>query len=172
MMSQCSCTGPAPSLPFDKELWTKVVEECMCRPSKRVKKAPGYDAKSNQPIPGFVSLVTNRRSIEPRWLYRWRRGPKALEDDQNYAFSVNLADLQRMHLRLLQGRLTWLALSAGFDKGHGVEQGVLTKLGPTIRDYGTSIRRKPDERSRIQSNEGSGNESILISFLSTSCTRP
>lgn len=41
-----------------------------------------------------------------------------------------------MQLRLLQGRLTWLALSAGFDKDYGVGEGVLDQLGPTLQNYG------------------------------------
>lgn len=114
------------------------MKECTHHPPEKLTRADGYDENSNQPIPGFVNLVTNRRPMVPRWLYRLQRGRKALEDDENYEFCVNLADVQRMHLRLLQGRLTWLALSAGFDEDRGANEEVLTELGPTLRDYGKS----------------------------------
>lgn len=135
---QCSCRGPAQLLPFDEEIWRETVEECTHRPPEKVRNAAGYDANSNQPIPGFVNLVTNRRPMVPYWLYRLLRGRKALADDKNYEFCINLADVQRMHLRLLQGRLTWLALSAGFDEDRDDSQKVLIELGPTLRDYGKS----------------------------------
>lgn len=112
------------------------MEECTHHPPEKVTKAATYNANSNQPIPGFVNLVTNRRPMVPYWLYRLLPSRKDLEDDKNYEFSVNLADVQRMHLRLLQGRLTWLALSAGFDKDRGANEEVLSELGPTLRDYG------------------------------------
>lgn len=38
--------------------------------------------------------------------------------------SINLAEVQRMHLRLLQGRLPWLAPEAVFDRDHIVDAGV------------------------------------------------
>lgn len=92
----------------------------------------GENVDQNQPIPIFIDLVTNRRPIESGWFHRLRHGRDSLET----GLCVNLADVQRMQIRLLQGRLTWLALSAGFDKDYGVSEGVLAQLGPTIRDYG------------------------------------
>lgn len=145
---QCSCRGPAQLLPWDKDIWRETVKYCTHNPPEKVTKAAGYDAQSNQPIPGFVNLVTNRRPMVPCWLYRLQRGRKALEHDKNYAFCINLADVQRMHLRLLQGRLTWLALSAGFDQDRGANEGVLTELGPTIRDYGKLVTVKPVQNIR------------------------
>lgn len=78
----------------------------------------------------------------PRWIYRLFFSGDA---NNKYGFSINLADVQRMHLRLLQSRLTWLALSATFDGDHDVGlgrlgvQSVLNELGPALRDYGRSI---------------------------------
>lgn len=86
----------------------------------------------NKPVPSFLGLVTKRHPLVPRWIYRLFRG----DADDSYGFSVNFADVQRMHMRLLQGRLSQLALSAAFDDDHGIGAGVLTELGPTLRDYG------------------------------------
>lgn len=144
---QCSCPKPAQGFPFDEEIWSRTVKDYYLQhPKKESPKqdeaAAGDESRAdenvdqNQAIPKFVGLVTNRLSIEPAWLHRLRHGRDSVETDTEYALCVNLADVQRMQLRLLQGRLTWLALSAGFDKDYGVSEGVLTQLGPTLRDYG------------------------------------
>lgn len=150
----CSCRRPVQQLPFDEEIWRQTVKECTYHPPERITRTAEYDAMSNQSIPGFVNLVTKRHRMVPSWLYRLRHGRKAL-DDENYEFCVNLADVQRMYLRLLQGRLTWLALSAGFDEDYGASQGVLTELGPTLRDYGKSATpgalNKKEEKERKKS---------------------
>lgn len=92
--------------------------------------------RPNNTIPAFIGLVTNRCPAVAGWLDRKLHGKGSLEADTEYALCLNLTDVQQMQLRLLQGRLTWLALSAGFDQDHGVSEGVLTQLGPTLRDYG------------------------------------
>ncbi|KAG6356827.1 hypothetical protein INS49_014701 [Diaporthe citri] len=143
----CSCAEPGPGFPFDKEIWNRTVKDYYLRapqkePQEQQEAATGDESRAdenadqNHPIPSFIDLVTNRRPIEPRWLHRLRHGRDSLE----YALCVNLADVQRMQLRLLQGRLTWLALSAGFDKDYGDSAGVITQLGPTLRDYGCGRR--------------------------------
>ncbi|KAG6353505.1 hypothetical protein INS49_005466 [Diaporthe citri] len=137
---QCSCRGPPQLLPFDKDIWRETVEECTHHRPEKATKADDYNANSNQSIPGFISLVTNRRPMVPYWLYRLLPGRKTLKDDENYEFCINIADVQRMHLRLLQSRLTWLTLSAGFDEDRGANQEVLTELGPTLRDYVQAVR--------------------------------
>lgn len=145
--SQCSCIGLAQDFRFDEEIWSRTVKDYFLqppqkRPLKLDEGAAGDESRvdenvdQNQPIPAFIDLVTNRRPIEPLWLHRLRHGRDPLEADTEYALCVNLADVQRMQLRLLQGRITWLALSAGFDKDYGVSEGILTQLGPTLRDYG------------------------------------
>lgn len=144
---QCSCRGADNLFKFDQDIWSQTVKDCLFQPpqvrSAEVNAAACDDTSSEesieieQAVPGFIDLVTNRRPSEPRWFHRFRSGKREAEDDDNYAFCLNLADVQRMHLRLLQGRLTWLALSAGFDADHGASQGVLTELGPTLRDYGS-----------------------------------
>lgn len=139
----CSCAEPAQDFPFDEEIWNRTVKDYYLHPLKKESQkqheaAAGDESRAdenadqNHPIPSFIDLVTSRRPIEPGWLHRLRHGRDSLE----YSLYVNLADVQRMQLRLLQGRLTWLALSAGFDKDDGVGEGVLTQLGPTLRDYG------------------------------------
>lgn len=189
---QCSCSSKGSaqllSFPFDKDVWNQTVKDYHHGPDTSgnpsnnnadVNAAAGDDVSSiesavhDESCPVFIELVTKRRPIVPRWLYRLCHGGKALEDDDNYAFSVNLADMQRMHLRLMQGRLTWLALSAGFDADRGASQGVLTELGPTLRDYGgfesgrssgkkSNPWRKPIERYYTDQTL----------FTSTSRTRP
>lgn len=139
----CSCAGPAPGFSFDEEIWARTVKDYFLRPPKKEpqkqqeaatgdESTADENADENHPIPNFINLVTDRRLFEPGWLHRLRHGRDSLE----YALRINLADVQQMQLRLLQGRLTWLALSAGFDKDYGVSEGVLTQLGPTLRDYG------------------------------------
>ncbi|KAJ0108160.1 hypothetical protein J7T55_000125 [Diaporthe amygdali] len=85
--------------------------------------------------PGFINLVINRGWNGPRWLHRLRKGRKSYDEGCEYGFCLNLADVQRMHMRLLQARVTWLALSAGFDNDHGISKGVLSDLGPALHDY-------------------------------------
>lgn len=88
----------------------------------------------------FLHSLASSPTVAQPWLAGWLdrklHGKGSLEADTEYALCLNLADVQQMQLRLLQGRLTWLALSAGFDQDHGVSEGVLTQLGPTLRDYG------------------------------------
>ncbi|PSR98977.1 hypothetical protein BD289DRAFT_361612, partial [Coniella lustricola] len=55
--------------------------------------------------------------------------------DEEYGFSVNIADIQRMHLRILQGRVNWLALSAGFGENYGIDDGVPHELGSALHEY-------------------------------------
>lgn len=138
----CSCTEPAQGFSFDEEIWARTVKDYLRPPKKepqtQQEAATGDEstadenADQNHPLPNFIDLITNRRHREPGWLHRLRHG----RDSQEYALSVRLANVQQMQLRLLQGRLTWLALSAGFDQDYGVSEGVLTQLGPTLRDYG------------------------------------
>lgn len=127
--TQCTCKTPTRSLPCDKDIWEETVKYCLKNPPEDA--SPAH----NKPVPGFLRLVTKRHSLVPRWIYRLFRG----DADNEYGFSINLADVQRMHLRLLQGRLTWLTLEAVFNKDHSVDAGVLTELGPALKDYGRSI---------------------------------
>jgi hypothetical protein len=150
---------------LEKEIWRRIVDEYSIDP-KDLGYAPENDTQATQarrleddlssfcsvrgfdPLPGFINLVTSRRWIEPRCLYRLRY--KLMDKEPKYGFCVNLADVQRMYLRLLQGRLTWLALSAGFDADNGVSQGVLTELGPMLREYGGFLCSRRGQSRRIQ----------------------
>lgn len=182
---QCSCAELIQRLPFDEAIWQRTVEDYVLKPPKKrpLKQGEvsaieetrvGENADQNDPFPTFMDLVTNRRPIEPGWLHRLRHGRASVETGTEYSLCVNLADVQRMQLRLLQGRLTWLAMSAGFDEDHGVREGVLTHLGPTLRDYGGFLSHSKApvmERSKLQE----GNRAILyspVSIISTSRSRP
>lgn len=148
LQSSCSSyTESTQGFPFDEEIWSRTVKDYYLRPPKKAPPKQGETAAGDElradenvdqkhHIPSFIDLVTNRRPIEPAWLHRLRHSRDSLERNTEYALCVNLADVQRMQLRLLQGRLTWLALSAGFDKDYGVSEGALTHLGPALRDYG------------------------------------
>lgn len=92
--------------------------------------------------PGFITLVNNGHWLEPRWLHRLRHGRKGHDETCKYGFWLDLADIQRMNMRLLQARVTCLAFSAEFDNDHGVSKGVLSELGPALQDYG-AFRRPP-----------------------------
>lgn len=135
--TQCTCKSPARSLPCDKEIWKETVKDSFQEPPD------GADPAYNQSVPSFLDLVTKRHSLMPRWIYRLFRG----DADDSYGFGINIADVSRMHLRLLQGRLTWLAMSATFDEDHAVDAGVLTELGPALRDYGRF--EKPADRAFV-----------------------
>lgn len=180
---RCSCRRSAQSSSADEKIWRQTISDCYFHPPLRATPATtrviniataGDDASSlesldpEESIPGFIELVTNRSPAEPRWLHRLRRGRKAVEDDQSYAFCLNLADVQRMHLRLLQGRLAWLALSAGFDDDHGASQGVLSELGPTLRDYGGFVLASKSPYSCFYDKE---NEGHMLTDISTSPSR-
>ncbi|KAJ4393019.1 hypothetical protein N0V93_002225 [Gnomoniopsis smithogilvyi] len=127
-MSPCHCSHARPTelSDFDLELWERTVKDCRY--------------PDNESMPGFMNLVTNRHRFVPRWLETLVYGEGVLDDTKNYGFSLNLADVHRMYLRILQGRLIRLALSAGFDPDFGVGEGVLTELGPAMRDYVQALR--------------------------------
>lgn len=175
---QCSCAEPIQGFTLDEDIWKRTVKDYVLQPPRKQppKQNEGREVEENadqdHPFPTFMDLVTNRRPIEPRWLHRLRHGRASVENE--YTLCVNLADVQRMQLRLLQGRLTWLAMSAGFDEDHGVSAGVLTHLGPTLRDYGgfLSHSKAPfTERSKLQE----GNRESLcspVSIISASRSRP
>lgn len=164
--TQCCCqTQKRPALTgIEEDIWTDTVRgyrDLMPRVQPSVTanaNVGGGDTDPSVPFcPAFVNLVSRRRPNEPKWLYRLRQEDSATngedstaddedsiaddedsaaEDDANYGFSVNIADIQRMYMRMLQGRINWLALSAGFDEDCGIGENVPKELGPALREYG------------------------------------
>ncbi|KAK2599809.1 hypothetical protein N8I77_011532 [Diaporthe amygdali] len=165
----CCCRERPTITPIDEEIWKQTVESYRIRvdhttnPTANATVGAQEKAQNNsveatttvrddnqechddienrgKGTPGFISLVTNRHWTQPRWLHRLRRGRKGYDESCEYGFCLNLADVQRMHMRLLQARVTWLAFSAAFEDDHGIEKDVLSELGPTLHDYVQAVR--------------------------------
>jgi hypothetical protein len=79
---------------------------------------------------GFVKVI----SSQPRYLPEW-----APQTSQGFAngYSINFADMQRMHIRRLQARLIHVAVSLDSSPAEWKTGGKGDLLGPLMREYGT-----------------------------------
>jgi len=93
---------------------------------------------------GFVELVTRTRPFVAKWdatLRKWTKQPAPRPREGDFGYRINFADMQRMHMRMLQAKLISYAMADRFDDDHGVERGVIELLGSTLHDYGAIIKQ-------------------------------
>lgn len=89
---------------------------------------------------GFLEPITR----EPRWIPRWARSTYRCLLRQHltsgdFGFRVHLADMQRMHMRVLQDRLIDIALAIQFEKDNGFDAGAHLNIGPALDEYSESF---------------------------------
>jgi len=78
---------------------------------------------------GFVKVISSQFSWLPDWA-------PTIPSNPIYGYSINFADVHRMHIRRLQARLINITLSLGSDVDEWKKGGKGDLFGPTMREYG------------------------------------